>query len=96
MSTLHRTVVRPIVTEQSSAAYQTRGEYAFEVAADANKPAIRQAIEALFGVHVTGVWTMNVRGKTRRLGRRNPGRRSHWKKAVVTLRDGDKIEIFEG
>ena len=96
MSTLHRTVVRPIVTEQSSAAYQERGEYTFRVASDATKTTIRNAIEKLFGVHVTGVWTMNVRGKTRRLGRGNPGRRSHWKKAVVTLRDGDKIEIFEG
>lgn len=96
MSTLHRTVVRPIVTERSSAAYQARGEYAFEVASDASKPAIRQAIEKLFGVKVTGVWTMNVRGKTRRLGRGNPGVRPGWKKAIVTLREGDKIEIFEG
>jgi large subunit ribosomal protein L23 len=96
MATLHRTVVRPIVTEQTSAAYQGRGEYVFEVASDATKPAIRQAIEALFGVKVTGVWTMNVRGKLRRVGRGNPGRRPSWKKAIVTLREGDKIEIFEG
>ncbi len=96
MSTLHRTIVRPLVTERTSAAYQGRGEYVFEVATDASKPAIRQAIEALFGVHVTGVWTMNVRGKSRRLGRGNPGRRPNWKKAIVTLREGDKIEIFEG
>ena len=96
MSTLHRTIVRPIVTERTSAAYQGRGEYVFEVAPDASKPAIRQAIERLFGVHVTAVWTMNVRGKARRLGRGNPGRRPNWKKAIVTLREGDKIEIFEG
>ena len=96
MSTLHRTIVRPIVTERTSAAYQTHGEYVFEVATDASKPAIRQAIEKLFGVKVESVWTMNVRGKTRRLGQGKPGRRANWKKAIVTLREGDKIEIFEG
>jgi large subunit ribosomal protein L23 len=96
MSTLHRTVVRPVVTERTSASYQARGEYVFEVAPDASKPAIRQAIESLFGVKVTGVWTMNVRGKTRRVGRGAAGRRPNWKKAIVTLREGDKIEIFEG
>lgn len=96
MSTLHRTIVRPIVTERTSTAYQSQGEYVFEVAPDASKPAIRQAIETLFGVKVTAVWTMNVRGKTRRVGRGAPGRRANWKKAIVTLREGDKIEIFEG
>jgi len=96
MTTLHRAIVRPVVTERTSAAYQARGEYVFEVASDASKPAIRQAIESLFGVKVTAVWTMNVRGKTRRVGRGDPGRRSNWKKAIVTLREGDKIEIFEG
>lgn len=96
MSTLHRTIVRPIVTERTSAAYQSHGEYVFEVATDASKPAIRQAIEKLFGVKVKDVWTMNVRGKTRRMGRAAPGRRANWKKAIVTLRAGDKIEIFEG
>ena len=96
MATLHRTIVRPIVTEQTSAAYQGRGEYAFEVASDASKAAIRQAIEALFAVKVKGIWTMNVRGKVRRMGRGQPGRRPNWKKAIVTLREGDKIEIFEG
>lgn len=98
MSTLHRTIVRPIVSESTSAAYQTRGEYVFEVATDATKPAIRQAIERLFGVKVTNVWTMNARGKQRRVGRGAPGHRPNWKKAIVTLREGDKIEGygFEG
>jgi large subunit ribosomal protein L23 len=96
MATLHRTIVRPLVTEQSSSAYQARGEYAFEVAPDATKQAIRQAIERLFGVRVTGVWTMHVRGKTRRMGRGQPGTRPSWKKAIVKLAEGDKIEIFEG
>ena len=95
MSSLHRTIVRPIVTEQSSAAYQERGEYTFEVHPDATKPQIRQAVEQLFGVKVTGVWTSNQRGKARRVGQQI-GRRPHWKKAVVKLRDGDTIDIFEG
>jgi large subunit ribosomal protein L23 len=95
MPTLHQTIVRPIVTEQSSAAYQERGEYTFEVHPEATKPAIRQAVEQLFGVKVTGVWTSQQRGKTRRVGR-SVGRRANWKKAIVTLRDGDTIEIFEG
>jgi large subunit ribosomal protein L23 len=95
MPTLHRTIVRPLITEKSSAAYQTRGEYTFEVHPDASKTQIRSAIEQLFGVKVTGVWTMNVRGKERRMGK-TTGRRPNWKKAIVTLREGDTIEIFEG
>jgi len=95
MSSLHRTIVRPIVTEQSSAAYQERGEYTFRVASDATKTTIRNAIEQLFGVKVTGVWTSNQRGKARRVGQQI-GRRPHWKKAVVKLKDGDTIDIFEG
>lgn len=95
MATLYRTVVRPVVTEKTSAAYQARGEYVFEVASDATKPAIRAAIEKLFDVKVTGVNTMNVRGKVRRMGKTS-GTRPNWKKAIVTLRAGDKIEIFEG
>jgi len=96
MSTLYRTIVRPIVTEKTSVARQDRGEYVFEVAPDATKPAIRQAIEQLFGVKVTGVWTSNQRGKLRRVGK-SAGNRPNWKKAIVTLQEGDTIEgIFEG
>jgi large subunit ribosomal protein L23 len=94
MPTLHRTIVRPLVTEKSSVAYQERGEYHFQVHPDATKPAIKQAIEQLFGVKVNGVWTSNQRGKTRRVGK-SIGTRANWKKAIVTLREG-KIDIFEG
>lgn len=95
MPALHRTIIRPLITEQTSAAYQTRGEYTFEVHPRASKPQIRSAIEQLFGVKVTRVWTSNVRGKDRRMGR-SVGRRPNWKKAIVTLRDGDTIEhMFE-
>ena len=95
MPTLLRTIVRPIVTEKSSAAFQDRGEYTFEVHPQANKQAIKQAIESLFGVHVTGVWTSQQRGKLRRVGGK-AGLRPRWKKAIVKLKEGDTIEIFEG
>ncbi|MBC7898130.1 MAG: 50S ribosomal protein L23 [Cytophagaceae bacterium] len=95
MATLHRTIVRPLVTEKTSAQYQARGEYVFEVARDASKPAIRQAIERLWGVTVTGVWTMNTRGKPRRNMGKTAGLRPSWKKAIVTLQAGDKLPIFE-
>ncbi len=95
MPQLYDIIVRPIVTEASSVAFQERGEYVFEVHPDANKLAIKQAIEQLFGVKVTGVWTSQMRGKTRRVGR-STGKRANWKKAIVKLREGDTIEIFEG
>jgi len=95
MPTKHETIVRPLITEKTSAAYQDRGEYAFEVHPDATKTQIRSAIEDLFGVKVTGVWTANQRGKEKRVGR-SAGRRPNWKKAIVKLREGDSIEIFEG
>ena len=81
MPTVHRTIVRPLITEKSSAAYQVRGEYTFEVHPDATKPQIRAAIEQLFGVRVTGVWTSNDRGKEQAHGqdRRPP---PNWKKAI--------------
>ena len=95
MPTVHRTIVRPLITEKSSAAYQDRGEYTFQVHPAATKPQIRTAIEQLFGVKVTGVWTSNQRGKEKRVGK-TIGRKPTWKKAIVTLREGDTIEIFEG
>ena len=95
MPTLQRTIVRPLITEASSVSYQDRGEYHFEVHPDSNKQEIRHAIQTLFGVKVTGVWTSNHRGKDKRMGK-SVGRKPHWKRAIVKLADGDKIEIFEG
>lgn len=95
MATIHTTLLRPVITERTSAAYQDRGEYTFEVAPEATKHAIKAAIEQLFGVKVTGVWTSRQRGKTRRVGQ-SIGRRPHTKKAIVKLRAGDTIAIFEG
>ena len=68
MSALHATIVRPLITEKSSAAWQARKEYAFVVHPDANKYQIRQALEAEFGVHVTAVRTMQMRSKPKRRG----------------------------
>jgi large subunit ribosomal protein L23 len=95
MPTVHEIIVRPLITEKSSAAYQERSEYTFEVHPKASKPQIRSAIEQLFGVRVQGVWTSNQRGKVKRMGK-TAGRRPNWKKAIVKLAPGDSIPIFEG
>src|SRR5213596_1250380 len=83
MPELHDLIVRPVVTEKSSAAYGARKEYAFRVHSDATKPQIKAAIETLFKVSVTGVRTMVMRAKRRTYGR-YAGRRPSWKKAIVT------------
>jgi large subunit ribosomal protein L23 len=95
MPALHQVVVRPLVTEKSSAAFQDRGEYAFEVHPEANKHQIRVALEQLFDVTVTSVRTMQVRRKTVVRGR-TLGTTARWKKAIVRLKDGDSIAVFEG
>ena len=95
MPTLYETVVRPVVTEKSSAAYQTRKEYTFEVHPEANKYQIRAAIQSLFGVTVTAVRTMQMRRHEVTRGRTR-GATARWKKAIVTLKDGDTIAVFEG
>jgi large subunit ribosomal protein L23 len=95
MPTKFQVVVKPHITEKTSAAYQDRSEYTFEVHPEATKHQIRHAIEELFGVKVTDVWTANIRGKEKRMGK-SAGRRPNWKKAIVKLREGDTIEIFEG
>jgi large subunit ribosomal protein L23 len=95
MPEVHHVIVAPVITEKSSAAYQARKEYAFRVEADATKPQIRAAIEALFKVTVTDVRTLVVRAKRKSYGR-YVGRRPAWKKAIVTLKEGDAIPVFEG
>lgn len=95
MPNLYDIIVRPIVTEKSTDQLDRNRHYSFVVAKDANKVEIARAIEKLFPVKVEDVRTMQYRGKERRVGR-TIGRRASWKKAVVTLREGDTIEIFEG
>ena len=91
---LYEVLRRPLITEKSTD-LQTRNKYAFEIAEEANKPLVKQAVEKAFKVKVTGVNVVTMPGKTRRVGRRQVQTRS-WKKAIVTLRQGDKIEFFEG
>ena len=84
---------RPLITEKNTL-LQAQGKYAFEIARGANKHEIKQAVEKAFKVKVTAVNVMTVPGKTRRVGRRMVLTPS-WKKAIVTLQPGDKIELFE-
>lgn len=87
-------VIRPIITEASIDNLQMR-KYTFEVAKDANKSEIAKAVEELFGVKVEKVNTLNVYGKKRRMGRCE-GKTPDWKKAIVTLKEGEKtIEFFD-
>jgi large subunit ribosomal protein L23 len=91
---LYEVLRRPLITEKNTL-LQAQNKYAFEIADGANKPMIKQAVEKAFKVKVTGVNVVTMQGKTKRVGRRqvhtNP-----WKKAIVTLKPGDKIEFFEG
>jgi len=91
---LYEVLRRPVITEKN-AILQAQGKYAFEVTGKANKHQIKQAVEKAFNVKVTAVNVMTVYGKTRRMGGRQVLMPS-WKKAVVTLQSGDKIEFFEG
>jgi large subunit ribosomal protein L23 len=95
MPDLHRTIVAPVVTEKSSAAFAARRQYAFRVHVHATKPQIKAAIEQLFDVSVTAVRTLVLPAK-RRTYRQHAGRRPAWKKAIVTLKEGDTIPVFEG
>lgn len=86
-------LIKPIVTEKSTALMEER-KYTFCVPLSATKIQIRQAVEQIFKVKVQAVNTMRYEGKMKRLGQ-TQGRRSDWKKAVVTLKPGETIELFE-
>ena len=87
-------IVKPIITERSVAGIE-ENKYTFKVSKDANKIDVKRAIEEIFKVKVIDVKTMNVKGKMKRMGK-NIGKRPDWKKAIITLKDGDKIEVVEG
>jgi large subunit ribosomal protein L23 len=91
---LYEVLHHPLITEKNTL-LQTQGKYAFEVADKANKQQIKQAVETAFKVKVTSVNVMTVSGKKRRMRGREVQNPS-WKKAVVTLKPGEKIELFEG
>ena len=90
---LYEILRRPLVTEKNTA-LQAMGKYAFEVADKATKFEVKQAVEKAFKVQVTAVNMITLPGKTRRMGRRVL-QTQPWKKAIVTLKPGDKIQLFE-
>ena len=85
----------PKMTEKTLSLKEQTNQYAFEVNPKANKVQIKDCVEKTFKVSVLGVRTMNVRGKKKRMGKYQ-GYKSSWKKAFVTLKQGDTIEFFEG
>ena len=88
-------VKRPLITEKNERARELARQFAFEVHRDATKIQVKQAVETLFKVHVLEVRTAIARGKNKRVGR-SIGRRPNWKKAFVTLKEGETIALFEG
>ena len=95
MKEAQKIIRRPLITEKSTRQKEEGRQYVFEVHRDANKIEIQSAVEQLFKVKVLQVRTSNVLGKVKRLGRRY-GKRPDWKKAIITLREGDRIDFFEG
>jgi large subunit ribosomal protein L23 len=93
--TIQDVVKRPLVTEKSERNRSDAHQFAFEIHRDATKIQVKQAVEKLFNVHVLAVRTAVIRGKNKRVGR-SSGRRPNWKKAFVTLKEGETIALFEG
>jgi large subunit ribosomal protein L23 len=91
---IYEVLRRPVITEKNTILIE-QNKYTFEVAREANKAQIKQAVEHAFKVSVASVNVIHVPGKMRRAGRRR-GLTSSWKKAIVTLEPGNKIELFEG
>jgi large subunit ribosomal protein L23 len=85
----------PLITEKLDKAREKFRHYSFLVDRDATKHDVAHAVQTLFNVHVEAVRTLVVRGKVKRVGR-NTGKRPNYKKAIVTLKEGDKIDLFEG
>jgi large subunit ribosomal protein L23 len=92
---VRRVLVRPVISEKSYTLVQRHNQYSFRVLDDAHKIEIRHAVEEMFDVTVTDVRTVTVQSKPKRRGA-SRGRRPGWKKAIVELRPGDRIDLFEG
>lgn len=92
---IYHIIKEPHITEKATSRKKEAGQISFKVHKRANKIEIRRAVETLFKTKVVEVKTMNVLGKRRRIGK-NSGKRPDWKKAVVTLAPGEKVEFFEG
>ncbi len=87
-------IIAPLITEKSGLQMASNNSYTFRVSVNANKVEIKKAIERIFSVHVLSVNTINMLGKPKKLGRYS-GKRPDWKKAIVTLKPGDRIAEFE-
>jgi large subunit ribosomal protein L23 len=88
-------IKRPLMTEKTTNQKESFNQFSFEVDRGANRVEIKRAIEQIFGVRVSAVRTIQVKGKIKRRGR-IVGKRKDWKKAIVTLMPGERIDIFEG
>lgn len=95
MKDIYAIIRKPIITERSAYLKERGNKIIFQVDVNANKRDIKKAVEKVFNVHVTSVNTLNVMGKVKRFGK-GFGKRPDWKKAIVTLKEGDKIELLEG
>jgi len=88
-------IKRPVVTEKTNIQKEEANQITFEVDRKANRVEIRRAVERIFNVRVAGVRTMQIKGKVKQRGR-IVGKRRNWKKAIVTLMPGERIDFFEG
>jgi len=96
-------IIKPILTEKINNLQENERKYGFKVHPSTNKIEIKKAIEKKFGVRVEKIATMNIKGKRKQMtvrsgGRviRTDGKRSNWKKAIITLKEGDKIDFYQG
>jgi large subunit ribosomal protein L23 len=94
MNKLYEIIKRPIISEKSTALTELAGKYVFEVDAKSNKHEIRDAVQQLFKVNVREVRTLMVHGKIKRMAK-STVKRANWKKAIVTLNEGQKIDFFQ-
>ena len=92
---LHQIILAPVISEKATRVAEKRNQAVFKVLRDAQKPEIKEAVEKLFKVKVTSVATLNVKGKIKRFGQ-SVGKRSDWKKAYVTLAEGQEIDFVGG
>ena len=96
MDRMYDIIKRPLMTEKSTSIGEKQNAYVFEVSKDSDKEEIKHAVEKLFDVKVDNINTMVMHGKLKRVGGKHVGRRSKWKKAIVTLKEGFTIQLVEG
>lgn len=95
MNNLHGVIKKPRLTEKGTSLQEVHNQIVLQVAPEANKIEIKQAVEKMFNVKVDQVRTLNMQGKKKRMGR-HQGQRPDWKKAVVTLAEGSSVDFLEG